>query len=88
MEYMTKNKLFKARYANHLATFRYPDKKHATKLSKHVWSLKERDVDFKILWSILQKTRPYRKGDLFCRVCVGEKIMILNTTTTTRSLGW
>ena len=76
---MTEGK-FKARYANHLATFRHPDKKYETKLSKHVWSLQERNVDFKILWSILEKTRSYRKGDLFCRVCVGEKQLILKHT--------
>ena len=76
---MTEGK-FKARYANHTATFKHPEKKCVTGLSKYVWSLKERNVEFKILWSILDKTRPYKVGDLFCRVCFSEKQLILRNT--------
>ena len=71
---------FKLRYRNHLSTFRYPDKKHTTRLSSHVWSLRERGVEFDVLWKILQKNRPYVKGNKICSVCIGAKCCILKHT--------
>ena len=42
---MTEGK-FKARYANHTASFKHPEKKCVTGLSKHVWSLKLQDSGY------------------------------------------
>jgi len=50
---------FKARYYNHLAFFRHPTKRLQTELSKHIWSLKDRGLDFTISWKILRKAQPY-----------------------------
>ena len=39
---------FKTRYLNHTSSFRNEKQKHATELSKYIWTLKERNVNHTI----------------------------------------
>ncbi|PFX22533.1 hypothetical protein AWC38_SpisGene12938 [Stylophora pistillata] len=41
---------FKMRYRNHLCSFRNERYRHATELSKYIWSLKDKDTKFNIKW--------------------------------------
>ena len=44
---------FKARLANHRASFKSKEKRNATELSKRTWDLKERDLYYAIKWKVL-----------------------------------
>ena len=39
---------FKTRYRNHTASFRHTKHRNSTELSKHVWSLKDNNIDYSI----------------------------------------
>ena len=39
---------FTQRYSQHKHTFRDPNKKVSTELSKYIWSLKEKNIDYSI----------------------------------------
>ena len=50
---------FKTRLANHLkASFNSFDKRNATELSKYVWELKNRNIDYTIKWKLLKRAKP------------------------------
>ena len=46
---------FKSRFYGHTSSFKHEEKKSATELSKHIWSLKEQNNTYKIKWKILEK---------------------------------
>lgn len=67
---------FKSRFYNHKRSFNNRGS-NETELSKYIWSLKDRNVDFDIKWKILRKV----KGDntsvrKVCSTCNWEKIEI------------
>jgi len=68
---------FKARYYNHFASFRHPTKRLQTELSRHIWSLKDRGLDFTISWKILRKAQPYNNITENCQLCLWKKYLIL-----------
>ena len=45
---------FKNRLAKHKTSFTNENKKQGTELSKHVWKLKDKNVDYKIKWEIIK----------------------------------
>ena len=45
---------FKTRFANHKTSFNNPSKRMITELSKHVWNLKDSNINFRITWKILK----------------------------------
>ena len=69
--------LWKLRLANHLASFRNVNKRDDTELSKFIWELQEKQINYKIKWSILGQESPYTKESKRCRLCLREKIEIL-----------
>ena len=73
---MTSN-AFKNRFRNHQKSFR--DKKHQndTKLSKFIWSLKEKKKEFEVKWSILKHAAVYHNKARRCNLCLEEKLQIL-----------
>ena len=75
---MTENE-FKTRYNNHMQNIRTDADKHrtATELSKYIWNLKDNNIDYKLTWEILQRTRPYKGGMMKCNLCTTEKYYIL-----------
>ena len=68
---------FKARLANHKASFKSKEKRNATELSKHIWDLKERDLDYAIKWKVLCKAPNYSNKTKKCHLCLAEKFFIL-----------
>ena len=50
---------FKTRYSNHKTSFCNSNKRFSTELSKHIWYLRDRNVNFKVTWKILKQAAPY-----------------------------
>ena len=50
---------FKARYRNHVMSFRHEKGRNETELSKHLWQLKEANKEFDVTWKILARAKPY-----------------------------
>merc|ERR1712045_661554 len=48
-----------------------------TRLSKHVWSLKDKGIQHEIKWKLRAKTGIYFPGAKYCDTCITEKILIL-----------
>ena len=67
---------FKARFYNHRHSFNTPDLQYATKLSSHVWNLKNKDHRYSIAWKILKQIPPYKSGSSACNLCLSEKYII------------
>ena len=65
---------FKIRFSNHTASFRNEDKRNATELSKHIWSLKEK---FAVTWKIMARAIPYSNVTKKCSLCITEKFFII-----------
>ena len=68
---------FKTRFANHKTSFTNVKKKHATELSKHVWQLKDKHIDYKIKWEIIKQASPYNNTSNRCNLCLWEKYFII-----------
>jgi len=74
---------FKTRFYNHKQSFKNPNKRNATELSKSVWNNKDAGYNPKITWSIITKTIPYQPGARTCQLCLTEKLAILQADPTT-----
>ena len=69
---------FKERYSNHKSSFKNENSKNSTELSKYVWSLRENNKKPSIKWKIVKIV--YSKAtSSFCKLCLTEKLLILNT---------
>ena len=55
------------------------DKKYqsSTALSKHIWSLKDKDTNFEIKWEVRKKATEYQNTTGRCNLCVAEKLAII-----------
>ena len=69
---------FKERYSNHKSSFKNENSKNSTELSKYVWSLRENNKKPSIKWKIV-KIVYSKTTSSFCRLCLTEKLFILNT---------
>ncbi|KAL9983795.1 hypothetical protein ACROYT_G006025 [Oculina patagonica] len=70
---------FKTRYNNHKLSFKDRKHSHDTVLSKHIWDLKDRNVDYKINWRIIKRARAYKGNPSRCNLCLCEKLCILTS---------
>jgi hypothetical protein len=68
---------FKPRLANHKSSFNSFDKRNATELSKYVWELKNRNIDYVINWKLLKRAKPYNCASNRCNLCLWEKHFII-----------
>ena len=68
---------FKTRWANHKSSFNLEHKRKETELSKHIWNLKDKNVDYNITWKILKQTNPYSNTTKRCQLCLWEKYFII-----------
>ena len=76
---------FKDRYNNHKSSFRKEQQKNSTDLSKYVWSLINENKTPIINWKILKLI--YSKVTTgFCKLCLMEKLYILNALGDERCL--
>ena len=69
---------FKARWQDHKTSFEYDRYKSKSKLSAHIWMLKNDGKNYDIKWSIIRRSTPYRTGSKRCNLCNWEKYHILN----------
>ena len=74
--YGTCENTFKERYNNHKCSFRNKSREKNTELSKYVWELKEKDINYFINWDIAMKVQKYSCGSQKCDLCICEKLLI------------
>ena len=68
---------FKQRFNSHQQSFRDKKYQSSTALSKHIWSLKDKDTNFEIKWEARKKATEYQKTTGRCNLCVAEKLAII-----------
>ena len=68
---------FKTRYNSHKHSFNDNSKRYSTELSKHIWSLKDSNQNFKIKWKLICQARPYNNISKRCHLCICEKYFII-----------
>ena len=68
---------FKARYYNHIQSFKNPSKRNQTELSKLIWNLKDTGHSPVIKWSIACRATAHTCGMKQCHLCLSEKLTIL-----------
>ena len=74
---------FKARYYNHVQSFRHRKKSKATELSKYIWACKDSGLNPTISSKIICKAKPYHHGSRQCNLCLAEKYYILTANRST-----
>ena len=67
---------FKSRYTQHKSSFKLAHKRSSTRLSEHIWTLKDKNIEFTIDWKILKQCQRFSPGKRFCQVCLEEKHLI------------
>ena len=69
---------FKDRLYKHRNSFKYRNKVNSTELSKHIWDLKDKQIEnVEIQWSILDRAPAYKNGTKHCDLCLTEKFHII-----------
>ena len=68
---------FKERYRNHTCSFRNERYRNVTELSKHIWDLKDRKLNYEIKWSKVKQARSYSNINKNCNLCLWEKFFII-----------
>lgn len=69
---------FKTRWRNHRMSFNHKRQRNDTELSKYLWELKEKRVDYLISWKIIARARSYSNATKRCNLCLTEKFFILS----------
>ena len=67
----------KTHFNNHNFSFNHDKHSAKTTLSKYVWELKARKVDFSIKWSVLKRASAYKGSVTQCKLCLAKKFCIL-----------
>ena len=68
---------FKNRYNNHTKSFNHIQYKTDTELSNHIWMLKNKNIEYKIKWKIIDRGKPFNQVSRICQLCTIEKYYIL-----------
>ena len=68
---------FKKRFSSHMNSIRHRKYENSTELSKHIWSLKDRNQEYDITWSITNHATPYSNETKRCNLCLTEKLCIM-----------
>ena len=68
---------FKTRYRNHIASFRHAKHRNSTELGKHIWTLKDSNIDHSISWCIISSRSSYNSSSKRCNLCLREKCLII-----------
>ncbi len=67
---------FKDRYTKHKFSFNHKKHKNSTALSNYIWKLKDNNIDYKINWEILARTKSKYNIRNGCKLCNIEKLEI------------
>ena len=64
---------------HHIASFRHAKHRNSTKLSKHIWILKDSNIDHSISWCIISSRSSYNSSNKRCtgNLCLQEKFLII-----------
>ena len=73
----SQNTDFKTRHRNQIPSFRHAKHKNSTDLSKHIWTLKNDNIDYSISWRVLSSSSPYNSSSKRCNLCLKEKFLII-----------
>ena len=68
---------FKIRYTQHKHSFRHDQKRNQTALSKYLWTLKDKNIDYTIKWRTVARGRAYTTSTKSCRLYIKEKYFIV-----------
>ena len=68
---------FKERFNGHQYSMRHRSHRNSTALSKYVWSLKDKNTDFNIRWSVRRRATAYQNTTRMCNLCLAEKLEII-----------
>ena len=68
---------FKKRLNKHNFDFRHIENRTETKLSGHIWDLKESNIKFDIKWKVLDRAKPFSPISETCNLCIREKFYIV-----------
>ena len=68
---------FKKRWSKHKDDFRNINNMHSTRLSTHIWKLKDEGKPFQIEWDILDRAPSYNPVSRKCRLCLKEIYYIM-----------
>ena len=74
--YGTSDGEFKSQYYNHTNSFHRQHHKQDTELSKHIWKLQDKDINFKVKWSVAAYASTYRCGSRRFDLCLTVKYVI------------
>ena len=69
-------KSFKNRYTKWRTAFKHQGY-HKNTLSTHVWSLKNRNINFELEWRIISRAKPYSPSSKCCSLCIREVYYIM-----------
>ena len=68
---------FKKRFYQHKSDLNIKENKNKTTFANYIWKNKEKGIDDKTSYEILEKCKPYKSGNKYCQVCVSECYQIL-----------
>ena len=66
---------FKTRYNNHTCSFRDNSKSNSTELSKYIWSLKDKNINYTVNWKVMGRAKTYSNMGKKCNLCLMESIL-------------
>ena len=67
---------FKQRYYGHRNNLANKES-YGTALSKYIWYLRDRNVNYSLSWSIKKRAHVYQAGAKYCDLCLTEKTIIM-----------
>jgi hypothetical protein len=68
---------FKLRHSNHKCSFNNETYGLSTELSKYIWSLKDKKINYNIKWRKIINARSYTNVSKKCNLCLWEKFFII-----------
>ena len=68
---------FKRRFYSHRQSFNKRTLEHSTTLSSYIWNMKDRNENFEVNWSIVDRAREFNPVNRKCRLCLNEKYYII-----------
>ena len=68
---------FKTRWLDHNKTFNHDRYRSSTELSKLIWDLKDKNIEYSIDWEVITKCTSYKSGSKSCNLCTTEKLYII-----------
>ena len=71
------SRTFMTRRKEHLRDFEDPDSRVSSKLSGHIWDLKDKGLSYTLNWSILDRAPPFNTTKRKCMLCLTEKYHIM-----------